>query len=369
MLAPSDPPALGEMPLPRFIEIKHVNVVRGRNGKAYHYHRKTGERLPDEEGARAIKVLEINAKLAALETSNCPDDGTMRALIIHFKESPDYKRKIRPRTRADYQHYLDILQDRFGALSVRDIGREDVIGLRDVFQDRPRVADYFVQVLSRLLSFALNFPRRYGLQQHPAQRIGKLSGDGAGYRAWPDNVVSAARAAAAPELRWAIDLVLYTGQRPGDAIRMTWASLDGNTIRLEQGKTGTPLRIRIHRDLGAALETMKRRQLTILTNSRGLPWKGKALQHRITGLMKEIGFPGYSLHGLRKRAGKTLAESGCSAKEIQAILGHLTLEECERYTREADQAKLANSAILRWEKADDLQNALTGTAKQNGGGT
>ncbi|MGJ0508626.1 MAG: tyrosine-type recombinase/integrase [Methylocystis sp.] len=35
-------------------------------------------------------------------------------------------------------------------------------------------------------------------------------------------------------------------------------------------------------------------------------------------------------HGLRKAAGRRLAEAGCSAKEIMAILGHKTMSEAQR---------------------------------------
>ena len=36
-----------------------------------------------------------------------------------------------------------------------------------------------------------------------------------------------------------------------------------------------------------------------------------------------------------------IAEAGCTAKQIQAITGHKTLAEVERYTRKADQVRLA----------------------------
>ena len=45
-------------------------------------------------------------------------------------------------------------------------------------------------------------------------------------------------------------------------------------------------------------------------------------------------------HGLRKAAGRRLAEAGCTPHEIMAVLGHKTLAEAERYTRDADQAAL-----------------------------
>jgi hypothetical protein len=52
-------------------------------------------------------------------------------------------------------------------------------------------------------------------------------------------------------------------------------------------------------------------------------------------------------HGLRKAACRRLAEAVCSASEIAAISGHKTLKEIERYTKAADQERLARSAMAR----------------------
>jgi len=52
-------------------------------------------------------------------------------------------------------------------------------------------------------------------------------------------------------------------------------------------------------------------------------------------------------HGLRKAAARRLAEAGCSANEIASITGHATLEEVARYTKAAEQKKLAQAAMNR----------------------
>jgi integrase len=52
-------------------------------------------------------------------------------------------------------------------------------------------------------------------------------------------------------------------------------------------------------------------------------------------------------HGLRKAACRRLAEAGCSGNEIMAISGHATLKELVRYTKDADQARLARNAMTR----------------------
>jgi integrase len=52
-----------------------------------------------------------------------------------------------------------------------------------------------------------------------------------------------------------------------------------------------------------------------------------------------------SAHGLRKAAARRLADAGCSTHEIASITGHATLAEVSRYTKAADQQRLARSAL------------------------
>jgi integrase len=59
-----------------------------------------------------------------------------------------------------------------------------------------------------------------------------------------------------------------------------------------------------------------------------------------------------SPHGLRKAACRRLAEAGCSANEIAAISGHATLSEVQRYTKAADQARMARNAMARQIKIE-----------------
>jgi hypothetical protein len=44
---------------------------------------------------------------------------------------------------------------------------------------------------------------------------------------------------------------------------------------------------------------------------------------------------------------RRLAEAGCTAHEIAALTGHASLREIERYTRAADQARMARSAMAK----------------------
>jgi len=67
----------------------------------------------------------------------------------------------------------------------------------------------------------------------------------------------------------------------------------------------------------------------------------------IAAQCQRVGLTGLSPHGLRKAACRRLAEAGCSANEIASISGHASLREVERYTKAADQARMARNAIAR----------------------
>jgi integrase len=56
-----------------------------------------------------------------------------------------------------------------------------------------------------------------------------------------------------------------------------------------------------------------------------------------------------SAHGLRKAAARRLAEAGCTEQEIAAITGHASLQEIVRYTKAADQNRLATAAMDKVE--------------------
>jgi integrase len=67
--------------------------------------------------------------------------------------------------------------------------------------------------------------------------------------------------------------------------------------------------------------------------------------------IEEAGLPDACvMHGLRKTAAKTLAEVGCTAHEIMAVTGHRSLKEVQRYTKAADQKRMATAAIRRLER-------------------
>jgi integrase len=98
----------------------------------------------------------------------------------------------------------------------------------------------------------------------------------------------------------------------------------------------------------------------MLTTSFGKPFTSKGFSNYVAEKVGLAGLPERCVaHGLRKAAARLLAEAGCSANEIAAVTGHVTLEEVARYTKAAEQKRLAQSAIRRLGKQEGNENSQT----------
>jgi integrase len=146
--------------------------------------------------------------------------------------------------------------------------------------------------------------------------------------------------------RLAFMILLYTGQRVGDAIRMRRSDIVNGTIHVVQGKTDAELFIALHPALERAIKAGPANGLYLVGDKNGRPIRRATLSTLIAKAAARAGLPKICVaHGLRKAALRRLAEYGSTSKEIAAVSGHRTLGEIERYTRQADQERMARTAI------------------------
>jgi integrase len=145
--------------------------------------------------------------------------------------------------------------------------------------------------------------------------------------------------------RLALALLLYTGQRRSDVVRLGRQHVRNGVLFVRQQKTGTTSAIPVHPVLQTVLDATPG-DLTFLTTHDGRPFSPAGFGNVFRDWCREAGLPrGLSAHGLRKACCTRLAEAGCSEKQIAAISGHASLAEVARYTRAADQQRLARSAM------------------------
>jgi integrase len=325
------------------VRLKHVKRVRSK-GRIYFYHQLTHERLPDDREERAARVLEINSTMKG--TARKIALGSLADFITQYKAAPEF-RNLRESSREHYSPALDLLAETWGSSPVASIERKHILALRDKYADTPAKANRVVSVLRVVLSFAMD--RDDELGRNAAQGVKKLP-LGPGHATWPHSAIDHFLATAPPMMALALKLGLYTGQRRGDVLRMSWNHYDGETIQVVQSKTGTKLRIPVHSALREALDGQERVSPTILTGQQGRPFTKGNFEHQFRKARIATGLERLSFHGLRYTAAARLAEAGCSLKEIAAITGHKSLQMLEKYSRDADQRQLAGAAIHRLER-------------------
>jgi integrase/recombinase XerD len=158
--------------------------------------------------------------------------------------------------------------------------------------------------------------------------------------------------------RLAIELLLGTAARRGDAVKLGPQHVHDGIFVFEQGKTKggdeATVFVPIHPDLSAAIAAMPPSNVvhlttpTFLVTTLGKPFTVAGFGNWFRKCCNEAGLPnGLSAHGLRKAAARRLADIGCSAHEIAAITGHATLSEVQRYTKLADRKRLAQQAMKK----------------------
>src|SRR5262249_28587945 len=101
-------------------------------------------------------------------------------------------------------------------------------------------------------------------------------------------------------------------------------------------------------ELLKVLTVASREHATIVSTEYGKPFTVDGFSQFMRDAIKAAGLPlDCQPHGLRKAAGRRLAEAGCTAHEIMSVLGHRSLSEAERYTRDADQEAMATAAVAK----------------------
>jgi integrase len=210
--------------------------------------------------------------------------------------------------------------------------------------DRPGAAKTLLKRLRSVCRFALE---RGLIRQDPTQGVSVAKRRSDGFRAWTDADIEKfeAKWPSGSRARLALCLLLYTGQRRGDAVRIGRQHVRDGVLHVRQQKTRTELAIPLHPTLKAELDRLPTNNLTFPMTAAGKPFSAVGFSNWFTDCARKAGLPDNSSpHGLRNAA-RWLAEAGCSALEIAAITGHASLKEVERYTKSAAQHRLAEAAI------------------------
>jgi len=332
------------------LAVEYVNAFLDRHGKPRHYFRRPGFKqvpLPGLPGS-----AEFNATYEAA-LSGAPrieigagraNPGTVAAAVAGYFSSLAFA-GLAETSRLSRRRILERFCVEHGGKGIASLQRVHVERMLVLKAPTPGAAMNFLAALRALMGYAITVGLR---ADNPAAGVRSPKLRSGGFYTWTEEDIAhfEAKHPVGTRGRLALALLLYTAQRRADVIKLGRQHIRDGMIHVRQRKTGTMLAIPIHPELRAVLDATPSEHLTFLVTRRGRPFEPDAFTHWFKVECRAAGLPARaSVHGLRKAACRRLAEAGCSANVIAAVSGHASLREVERYTKAADQARMARQGI------------------------
>lgn len=347
------------------IRLKYIKAYADRHGRQRYYFRRPqfeNRLLPGLPGSSEF----MNAYQAALDGTNAPREigsdrtiaGSFNALIVSYYGSADY-RTLKPITQRGYRNVIERFRNQWGNKSVVGLQPQHIRKLFDDMADRPGAAYGLRRIIRILMKFAVEYGYR---PDNPALNIRKVKTNSTGYRSWTEEDIAQFEAwwPQGSRARLALHLLLFTGQRRSDVVKMGRQHLQGGSIHIAQNKSNgkTRLALPIHPTLAKSLQEVPTNQMIFLEARPGAPYTPEGFGNWFSDCAKKAGLPlQSSAHGLRKAAATRLANAGCTAPQIQAITGHKNLQEVSLYIAASDQERLAKQA-MDLQKLDEARTKI-----------
>lgn len=343
------------------VDLPYVQRFRDRHGKVRHYFRKPGHKrvaLPGEPSSpqfmAAYQTALGKAEKRPVGVAQTKP-GTLGELLTKFYLSDYWLNTLKPNTQANYRNILERVRADYGHNRVADLTKANVQDMLDERVKTPGAARSFLKRMRTLFDFAIQRDYR---ADNPFRQVALSKLETEGFRAWTDEDIAAfeRKWPAGSRARRALYLLLYTAQRRSDVVRMGRQHVTGGKIKITQvkGRRGKPpvqLVIPIHPDLQAELDRAPAGDMLFLMTAQGKGFSPAGFTSWFVGCAKAADLDGLGPHGLRKAGARQHAEAGSSASQIAAVTGHQTLGEVARYTKSADQERLAEAAMDKLRKA------------------
>jgi|SoimicmetaTmtLPC_FD_contig_51_3108290_length_1312_multi_3_in_0_out_0_2 integrase len=316
-----------------------------------HYFRRHGLRVPlpglpgstefNEAYAQALDEAPAPAVIGASRTI----PGSVNAMIVGYLGSAAFHH-LAPSSQAQYGRIFENMRREHGDKSIAKLERRHVVTMLNAKAATPIGARDFLRCLRLLIAYGIGIGIR---ADDPTLGLRVKLPKSDGYRTWTEDDIATVEAAypIGSKPRLALALLLGTALRCADVVRVGRGNVRNGTITITQQKTKTALVIPVTAALAEAINATPSEAMVFLLNEHGKAFTAKGFGKWFTAQCQRVGLTGLSPHGLRKAACRRLAEAGCSANEIAAISGHASLREVERYTKAADQARMARNAMAR----------------------
>jgi integrase len=325
---------------------KYVQAFIDRNGKPRFYFRRRGFKSMSLPGLpwspQFMEAYEAALSVQPLQIGvNKSPTGSVSAAISGYYRDQSFL-VLAPSTQKPLRGILEHLRDEHGDKRIALLERQHIVTL---LKSKKRfAARHWLKAVRTLMTYAVEIGLRH---DNPAMGVKLPSLKTEGYHSWTEAEIEQflTRHRTGTRAHLALMLLLHTGQRRSDVIRMGRQHVRDGVLHVRQQKTAIELAIPLHSSLATVIAETPSVHLTFLTTRTGKPFSPAGFGNWFRERCNEAGLPHCSAHGLRKAAARRLAEAGCTMHEIAAITGHASLSEIQRYTKAADQARLARAAM------------------------
>jgi integrase len=327
---------------------KYCQGFEDRHGKIRWYYRRKGFPLTPLSGLPWSPEFMASYEKAAsgekIEVGKSKSEpGTISALVVSYYKTSDFKR-LSESTKTTYRGIVERFREEHGTKRVSHLQAQHVKKIIGDKAETPAAANNLLRMIHLLMLHAVDLQWR---RDDPTKDVKKIRHKSEGFLTWEEHHIEQFTAHHKPGTRahLALSLLLYTGQRRSDVVRMGRQHVRDGWISIVQQKTGQLVEIPFHQEFKDVLAALPLANMTFLTTAQGKPFTPPGFTNWFRDMVKEAGLPGkLSPHGLRKAACRRLAEAGCTPHQIMAISGHKSLDEVTRYTVAASRRELATQA-------------------------
>ncbi len=354
--------------------IKRLKGLRSeitKHGKRVWYYR-------PEQGGRRIRLLgepyseaffnsynEARRQINQPKQTEGPQKGTIAWLITQYKLSPAWT-NLAPSTKRARDLILKKIVEAVGKYEISQLDPATIERARETRRDRPESANGIIKTLRTMFAWAQKDTHmsRF-VKSNPAAKVEMIAQKGDGFHTWTAEELSRFESAWAlgTRERLAYEILLYTGLRRSDVVRLSVHHIRDGILEINPQKTPkTRVTLKIIPKLAEALayplEPAPKDGPTFIRNANGSAMKPESFTNWFRDACQKAGVPG-SAHGLRKAAATRLAEAGASEKTLQAVFGWTSPKQAQNYTKAADTRHMGIEGSLLFEKIATKESRTT----------
>jgi len=286
--------------------------------------------------------------------SEQPDLVTLGELYQRWRQSADF-RTVAKSTQRQRDKLLTVFLEDKGHIEFRKITRLDILNERDRREHAPFVANNCLKAIRAMFRWAQDVGLR---DDNPAPTVRFFKTKTDGFRTWTAEDIERFRDCwpLGSRQRLAMEVILNTGLRRSDAVRLGQAHVSDDLISIKTQKTGMHVHIPILPALAQALKAGPVGRETFISRLDGGQFGAVSFCMWFRDACRAAKVTG-SAHGLRKAAATIMAEAGGTERELMAFFGWSTTSQSLTYTKLAGKKLLAQQGAERVRQRLDKDRA------------